>query len=102
MLSSRLIIAMCDTYDDSIKFVHFNENNSIISCMELHHEGYKHVCGQPISGEKYLVIDCELTGLVPDILFEHVFRSHGRTKTARYYAYLMEDYVPQGAKLLNK
>jgi hypothetical protein len=101
MLSSRLIVALCDTYDDSVKFVHFNQGNSLIGYMEQYREGFKHVCGQPKSGEKYLVIDCELTGIVPDVLFEHTFKDK-KAKTLRYYAYHIEDIMSEGNRLFGK
>ena len=94
MLSSRLIVALCDTYDDSVKFVHFNHGSSLIGYMEQFH-----VCGQPKSGEKYLVIDCELTGVVPDVLFEHTFKDK-KAKTLRYYAYHIEDIMSEADRKL--
>lgn len=96
MLSSRLIIALCDTDEEVSKFVHFNSKKSVVTYMKDFCLGYTHVCGTPKSDGVYLMVDCALNGITPDLLFEHIHKTHGRTITARFYGYLMEDVLTAG------
>lgn len=91
MLSSKLIIALCDTDEEVNKFVHFNERESLVKYMEHFAFGYRHVCGTPELGGSYLMTDVELNGIVPDVLFEHHSKVNGRPQTSRFFGYLMED-----------
>jgi hypothetical protein len=53
--------------------------------------GYRHVCGTPTIDGRYLMVDTELNGIVPDVLFEHTSKVKGRTISSRFFGYLMED-----------
>lgn len=95
MLSSKLIVALCDTDEEVNKFVHFNQREDLVRYMEHFTMGYKHVCGTPQKDGTYLMVDTELSGLVPDILFEHTQKVNGHVRVHRFYGYLMEEQKPQ-------
>lgn len=95
MLSSKLIIALCDTDEEVNKFVHINHHDSLVPYMRDFCLGYDHLCGTPIAEGKYLMTDVSLAGITPDVLFERTRKAHGRTYTDRYYGYLMEDMQPK-------
>ena len=100
MLSSKLIVALCDTDEEVNKFVHVNHHDSLIPYMRDLCLGYNHLCGTPVDEGKYLMTDVALSGITPDVLFECAHKAHGRTYTNRMYGYLMEDIQP--SKLFNK
>ena len=92
MLSSKLLIALCDTDEEVNKFIHFNQRESLVQYMRDFCMGFNHVCGTPKSGS-YLMCDIPLSGVVPDVLFEHKSKIKGKELTERFYGYLMEDIV---------
>jgi hypothetical protein len=91
MLSSKIIIALCDTDEEVDKFVHCNRNNSLIPYMKDFCLGFNHLCGTPKDDGMYLITSVSLNGITPDVLFEREYKAHGRTYSDRMYGYLMED-----------
>ena len=87
MLCSKLIIALCDTDEEVNKFVHFNQRESIVRFMQDFCMGYKHICGTPRQNANYLMVDVQLDGAVPDLMFEHRSRNH----IDHMYGYIMEE-----------
>ena len=90
MLASSLIIALCATEEEVNKFVHA-DGSSLVKYMEHFCLGYRHMCGTPRIDGTYLMVDTELNGLVPDLLFENTTRVKGRAHTSRFFGYLIED-----------
>lgn len=90
MLSSKLLIALCDT-DEGCRFVYFNQIDSLVRYMKDFRLGFDHVCGTLKPNESYLMLDVQLDGIVPDLLFEHKRRVKGKDYTERFYGYLMEE-----------
>ena len=92
MLSSKLIIALCDTDEVEVtKFVHINHHDSLVPYMRDFCMGYTHLCGTPVKDGMYLITDVALNGITPDVLFERTHKEHGHTYTDRMHGYLIED-----------
>lgn len=91
MLSSTLLLALCKTDAEEIKYCHRNHDGSLDKLMHYGswYGGLERSCGKPEEGRVYLMVDALLDGLSPDLIYNHKDLEKGFEATV--FGYLVED-----------
>jgi hypothetical protein len=89
MLSSKLLISLCETDAEEVKFCHRNVNGSLsLTMLECHWDGEYHIsCGKPIEGATYLICDALLEGCTPDL----IYNNKGKDYESTMFGYIIDD-----------
>lgn len=92
MLSSDLLVALCDTDAEEWKFCIRNREGSLSRKMFRFWEGgYKLSCGNLIEDGVYLLVDVPLDDVDPDVIYRSKFFSNGEGIDTFMFGYLVDD-----------
>ena len=86
MLSSKLLIALCETDAEEWKFCIRNVNGSLSRKMRGFN-GLNLVYGTPVEGGVYLMVDAFLDGVHPDL----IYTNKGKKFESEMFGYRFED-----------
>lgn len=92
MLSSNLLVALCDTDAEEWKFCIRNQKGSLSREMFNFLEGgYLLTCGELVENGVYFVLDVPLDNLKPDVIYRHRHFSNNEDYDTFMFGYLMDD-----------
>lgn len=91
MLSSELLLALCETDAEETKTCVRNHDGSLDRLMHFGDwfSGFERSCGKPKEGAVYLIVDALLDGLNPDLIYNRKCSEKGFESTM--FGYLVED-----------
>jgi hypothetical protein len=93
MTALDLLVALCDTDAEEVKYCHYNENGSLDNVMlkGTWVGGFTLTCGTPKEGAMYLIVDCILEGCKPDLIYQH--KKDDKKPECSMFGYLIDDMI---------